>query len=623
MSGKEISVLIIGLFLVGFLYVMKNPDTLSHTNAIQQTEKSIGIDIIVDNQQPDFNPNTTFPTLENILDIPAWEFDIAKLEVASSEELISAINQALEQQRYFQPEGDNALYYLVNLKSIDPDNQQIAEFDKQLNQELLNQAQLAIKNNHTQALIATIARTKTLDKNSPNLKYLKSKLATIKTINKLYNKGNSQILNNLIVTEDSIDAWHTAKQSIEIDPANSKTQQLVAKVNGILIDNALRAAEESDFNFAQNYLDQAQLLTPESSNVAQAQARINELKQQRYIWLEQQLTLALERINIPRAQRMLTQLAEIGIQKAQLDEYQLEINRVQTFGKYAPLDTFNDTNQSNQQLPTMVVMQTGRYIMGNNDGPKHEKPAHWVSIDYGFAVSQNEISVHDFSLFMDSSDYKTDAEKNNNSRIYDLRTGRLKNKSRVNWRKDYLGKKAKTNNPVIHISWNDALAYSQWLSAQTGKNYRLLSEAEFEYVLRAGSHSRYPWGEGSPTRIIENLTGKLDKSKVNSRIKWKKGFDKYNDKYWGPAPVGSFISNPFKLNDTAGNVMEWVMDCWHDSYVRAPIDGSPWVNPGCESHVIRGGSWSSAKNEFTVSHRFKAKAAFTDARLGFRIALDL
>ncbi len=69
--------------------------------------------------------------------------------------------------------------------------------------------------------------------------------------------------------------------------------------------------------------------------------------------------------------------------------------------------------------------------------------------------------------------------------------------------------------------------------------------------------------------------------------------------------------------------MEWVMDCWHDSYIRAPIDGSAWSNPGCENHVIRGGSWSSALDEYTSSHRFIAKTDFTDARLGFRIAVDL
>ena len=69
--------------------------------------------------------------------------------------------------------------------------------------------------------------------------------------------------------------------------------------------------------------------------------------------------------------------------------------------------------------------------------------------------------------------------------------------------------------------------------------------------------------------------------------------------------------------------MEWVDDCWHDSFVRAPINGSAWINSGCQNHVIRGGSWSSAKDDFTSSHRFKAKENFTDARLGFRIALDL
>jgi formylglycine-generating enzyme required for sulfatase activity len=170
----------------------------------------------------------------------------------------------------------------------------------------------------------------------------------------------------------------------------------------------------------------------------------------------------------------------------------------------------------------MVVIPTGSFIMGSVKSSKNAKPAHLVAINYGFAVSQNEISVADFSIFIKNTDYKTDAEKKNSSKVYDIRTGRLKNKYHVNWQRNYVGKKSKPQNPVIHISWNDSVAYTQWLSKQTGKNYRLLSESEFEYVLKAGSSSYYPWGDDSPKQVIENLTGKLDKSKSNSRVRWLK-----------------------------------------------------------------------------------------------------
>jgi formylglycine-generating enzyme required for sulfatase activity len=248
---------------------------------------------------------------------------------------------------------------------------------------------------------------------------------------------------------------------------------------------------------------------------------------------------------------------------------------------------------------------------------------HKVEIESAFAVSQNEITVQQFGEFIQETSYKTDAENNKSSRVYDIITGRMKSKSRVKWHHDYLGKRASDKDPVIHVSWNDANAYILWLNQKTNLNFRLLSEAEFEYVLRAGSYTLYPWGDGSPAQVIENITGKLDKTRNNKLIGWKEGFSQYNDGYWGPAPVASFIPNQFKLNDIAGNVMEWVADCWHDSYTRAPKNGQAWVNPGCESKVIRGGSWSSAPEEFEPSHRFKAENDFTDPRLGFRVALDL
>jgi len=624
MTSKEISVFIIGLMLIAFLYVMKYPSTENSTDLLIASKPTIGIDLVPDTQQNTFNPATNNPALENILDIPAWTFDLAALEALTSDELVSSIEQAIQNGEYFQPKNKNALFYLINLKSLNKDNENITQLSSEIQNELDRLLLVAIEKNDENLLVEVISRTKTLNVNNPEIKTLNSKLATIKTINKLYSKGKQQILDNIIIEEDSQDAWHTAKQIIDVDPLNSKSQELANEVINILINDALRAAEEIDFNMANTKISQAKLLSPTNNQVILlAQNTINELKQQRYQWLEKQISLSIDQANVGRSIQMKAQLEQLGIDASQLDEYQTEINRITIFGKYKPLELFSDSLNENVSLPIMVVMPANSYMMGSINGPKNQQPIHKVTINYGFAVSQNEISVKDFELFINDSGYKTDADVKRSSRIYDMRTGRLKNKNKANWRRNYIGKKAQDDDPVIHVSWNDALAYTAWASEQTGKNYRLLTESEFEYILRAGSSSYYPWGDGTPAQVIENLTGKLDQSRQVSRAKWKTGFEKYNDKFWGPAPVGSFITNSFKLNDTAGNVMEWVMDCWHDSYVRAPIDGSSWSNPGCENHVIRGGSWSSAQDEFASAHRFTAKATFTDARLGFRIAVNL
>ncbi len=629
MSGKEVAVFVLGLCLVGFLYVMKNPSNESNTDESNIAESVSNQPIITTatldevNKQQSFNHNTKQATLESTPYIPAWTFDFAAIEALTSEELVKSINLAIQEGRFFQPKENNALFFLINLKSIDENNENIQELSLKLSNEISNQAQLALLDNDVNKLVTTISRLKTLSFDKDKIKSLKEKLTTIKTINKLFAKGSKQINNNRIVSDDLSGAWHTASQMLTVDENNTKTKDLIYQVNNILLNNALRAAEEIDFQMANTQITQAQMLSPDSTFVLFTIDTINQLKLKRYQWLEQQISQAIEQANVPRANRMLTQLIELGIEQSQLTELNQEIERITILGKYKPLETFVDLSKIGSPLPKMVVMPVGKFTMGSNSGEKNQRPAHNVTINYGFAVSQNEISVKDFRLFIQDSNYKTDADKSNLSRIYDMRSGRLKNKHRINWEKNYIGKKAKKRYPVIHVSWNDAVAYTQWLREQTGKNYRLLSESEFEYVLRAGSSTYYAWGDGTPAQVIENLTGKLDKSKNASRAKWKKGFEKYNDKYWGPAPVGSFISNSFLLNDTAGNVMEWVMDCWHDSYARAPKDGSAWMNPGCVDHVIRGGSWSSAKKQFSSAHRFTAKASFTDARLGFRIAVNL
>lgn len=159
------------------------------------------------------------------------------------------------------------------------------------------------------------------------------------------------------------------------------------------------------------------------------------------------------------------------------------------------------------------------------------------------------------------------------------------------------------------------------MSARTGKRYRLPSESEFEYAERAGSTTRYPWGDGNPAKVVANLTGEGDRSP--SKRGWSNFFPHYSDGYWGPAPVRTYPADAFGLYDMAGNVSEWVDDCWHDNYTRAPRDSSAWVNPGCERRVVRGGSWGSDPLQVRSAFRLSAPADTRSARVGFRVARDL
>ena len=270
----------------------------------------------------------------------------------------------------------------------------------------------------------------------------------------------------------------------------------------------------------------------------------------------------------------------------------------------------------------MVVIPHGSFLMGSLDQEadrrQFESPRHRVIFKQGFALSVSEITVAQFRQFVKASDYKTETELDGSTAVYSEINGRIIRSRKVTWKDGFNGRGAKDSEPVVHVSWNDAVAYTNWLSQITGKPYRLPSEAEFEYGLRAGSVSRYWWSEHGPTNLVENLTG--DKDRSGRRRTWTRAFDNYDDGFWGPAPAGSFKRNDFLLYDMAGNVEEWVEDCWHDSYVRAPADGRAWVNRGCERRVIRGGFWGGAPATARSAYRTSQPSDRRGGSIGFRVA---
>ena len=233
----------------------------------------------------------------------------------------------------------------------------------------------------------------------------------------------------------------------------------------------------------------------------------------------------------------------------------------------------------------------------------------------------HEITVAEFGAFVESAHYFTAAQRSGSSTVYDQTSGRLTKRDQVSWKLDFEGREARGGDPVVHVSWNDVKAYTDWLSRGTGKVYRLPSESEFEYAMRGGRTTRFWWGNGIPDSMVENLTGDQDSSR-NERY-WSTGFKNYRDGFWGPAPAGSFIANPFGLFDIGGNVAEWVEDCWHETYLRAPLDGGAWVNPGCAYRVVRGGYWASSPDQTRSAFRLSALPDAHDGRVGFRIVRDL
>jgi formylglycine-generating enzyme required for sulfatase activity len=235
--------------------------------------------------------------------------------------------------------------------------------------------------------------------------------------------------------------------------------------------------------------------------------------------------------------------------------------------------------------PHMVVIPAGEFTMGSPPSEMGAEAQHRVTIAYPFAVSKFAITFDEWEACGKEGgcgDY----------RPADQGWGR--------------GKR-----PVIDISWENARAYVKWLSHKTGKPYRLLSESEWEYAARAGTTTKFFFGDTlSPSQA--NYDGSDDGSGPSDVNRQK------------TMRVGSFPANGFGLFDMHGNVSEWVEDCWHEDYtVRAPTDGSAWLDGNCNGRVMRGGSWQDSQEELRSAARigeYKDKSSYTD---GLRIARGL
>jgi formylglycine-generating enzyme required for sulfatase activity len=177
---------------------------------------------------------------------------------------------------------------------------------------------------------------------------------------------------------------------------------------------------------------------------------------------------------------------------------------------------------------------------------------------------------------------------------------------------------------VVCVSWNDAQAYAKWLSGLTGKRYRLLSEAEWEYAARAGSATRYSFGEREQDLCnfanVLDLTAKAQYPYIGA--KWTHADCTDGAVY--TVPVARFKPNAFNLYGTHGNVWEWVQDCWHDDYNGAPAGQAAWEQ-GCNSEwrVRRGGGWRTMPNVARSSYRGRNTPDVRQDMLGFRLARDL
>lgn len=267
-----------------------------------------------------------------------------------------------------------------------------------------------------------------------------------------------------------------------------------------------------------------------------------------------------------------------------------------------PGQTFRDC----RGCPLMVVVPSGDYTMGSPDAEdgryRIEGPRHRVAIASPFAVGVHEVTFEEWDAC--------------------VRAGGCGGHSPGDegW--------GRGRRPAINVSWEDANGFVQWLSRETGENYRLLAEAEWEYVARAGTETARHWGEDASEQCRYANGLDQDLARTDEGRAWMQEYNRLNpapcaDGHARTAPVGSYPANAFGLYDIMGNVNEWTQDCWNNSHSGAPGDGSARQSGDCAMRTLRGGGWMGGARVLRSAFRLGYPAGNRYFLVGFRVARDL
>jgi formylglycine-generating enzyme required for sulfatase activity len=291
-----------------------------------------------------------------------------------------------------------------------------------------------------------------------------------------------------------------------------------------------------------------------------------------------------------------------------------------------PEDPRSFTNKADMK---MVLIRAGKFMMGSDKDEKgrtddDEGPRHEVKITRAFYMAAHTVTRGQFRKFVDDEGYETDAERNGKGGWgYNADTKVFERQPKYTWSNP--GWRQTNRHPVVNVSFNDATAYCNWLSKQEGKTYRLPTEAQWEYACRAGTTTRYYFGddEGDLKKHAnladQSLQEKLDAIAAVGIVKEYLGgrFADW-DGHAFTAPVGSFKANLWGLYDMHGNVWQWC----RDRYDKDFYEESPKEDPECTKggdRVLRGGSWNLGARRCRAAHRFWCKPALTNFSVGFRV----
>lgn len=284
---------------------------------------------------------------------------------------------------------------------------------------------------------------------------------------------------------------------------------------------------------------------------------------------------------------------------------------------HRPGSTFRDC----PECPEMVVLPPGKFMMSSPPGEEGrdpdggEDPRHEVTIAYSFAVGKYEVTRDEYASFVKDTGLADPAGCN----IHQAKMPNWPMIRGLNWHNT--GFAQTDRDPAVCLNWNEAIAYTKWLSKKTGKKYGLLSESEWEYAARAGTTTAAYWGDKQKDACA--YANGSDLTRKDKFPEWNAD-QPCHDGFIYTAPVGSFKPNAFGLYDMMGNVFEMTADCLNLNYSGAPADGSAWTTGDCKNRINRGGSWTSTPGGLRSATRGYDDISMTRVvDLGFRVARDL
>ncbi|MDJ0655934.1 MAG: SUMF1/EgtB/PvdO family nonheme iron enzyme [Xanthomonadales bacterium] len=521
------------------------------------------------------------------------------------------------------PPNANALEFFREALEIEPDNLQAQTGVTEVVDALLRRARTAFQDGDRTGALRDIDRVRGIDPVHPGIDLFNSEVLRTSEIAALLEQAGGQMAQSQFNDPPGDNALETFQAVLAMDPANVQATEALGQIEAALLARATTAVGQRDFALAFGFLDQAEQVRGGSDSISVAREEANAMQELAWNDDMRQIVAMIDAEQLDQAEQGIAALLDSGY-SGSVDDLRGRLSEVRLLLSYEPLSTFRDPMRNGSVGPSVVVVPRGDFMMGSPEDERgrtaSEGPRKPIRIGRPFGLGQTEVTVGEFRAFVTATGYQTDAERSGESTIYDLSAGTLTAQRDVDWRNAYQGEDAEDDLPVIHVSWNDANAYVLWLSEQTGQTYRLPTESEFEYALRAGTETPYWWGDGTPRDKVENLTGSRDRA---SAWQWPDPFKRYSDGHWGPSPVASFESNPYGIFDIGGNAMEWVEDCYTRRLADVPDDGAAHLAGSCRFRTLKGGSWATPPSLSRSAYRASAEPTRATCLIGFRIARDL